>query len=104
MSHHPDQIEIIPRGPLHATLRPPGSKSITNRALVCAALAKGSSWLIGALDSEDTRVMIDALRKLGIGINAFLDETTIDVEGCDGQIPAASGDLYVANSGTTVRF
>jgi 3-phosphoshikimate 1-carboxyvinyltransferase len=104
MSHRQDQVEIIPRGPIHATVRPPGSKSITNRALVCAALADGRSQLVGALDSEDTRVMIDALRQLGIGVDARLPEKTIDVEGCGGQIPAESGELYVANSGTTVRF
>jgi len=50
-----DAIEIRPTGPLHGTIRPPGSKSITNRALVCAALADGESLLAGSLDSEDTR-------------------------------------------------
>ena len=63
-----DTVEIRPTGPLRATIRPPGSKSITNRALVCAALAEGESVLTGALDSEDTRVMIEALRRLGIAV------------------------------------
>ena len=63
-----DAIEIRPTGPIRATVRPPGSKSITNRALVCAALAKGTSTLDGALDSEDTRVMIDALGALGVDV------------------------------------
>jgi 3-phosphoshikimate 1-carboxyvinyltransferase len=71
---------------------------------VCASLADGHSQIAGALDSEDTRVMIDALRQLGIGIDARRDEATIDVDGCGGRLPAESGDLYVANSGTTVRF
>src|SRR5882724_7568926 len=66
-----DSIEINPVGrPLQSRIRPPGSKSITNRALVCAALADGTSTLTGALDSEDTRVMIDALRRLGIEIES----------------------------------
>ncbi len=65
MSHLPDQIEIQRSGPLHGAIRPPGSKSITNRALACAALAEGASTLIGALDSEDTQVMIAALRLAG---------------------------------------
>ena len=61
-----DSLEIKPvTRPIVATVRPPGSKSITNRALVCAALADGVSTLTGALDSEDTRVMIDGLGQLG---------------------------------------
>ena len=99
-----DKIQIEPTGPLHATVRPPGSKSITNRALVCAALADGRSTLTGALDSEDTRVMIDALRKLGLTIDHDLDAQTIHVSGCGRRIPATGADLLVANSGTTVRF
>ncbi|HEV3340434.1 MAG TPA: 3-phosphoshikimate 1-carboxyvinyltransferase [Pirellulales bacterium] len=99
-----DEIEILPRGPVHASLRPPGSKSITNRALVCAALAEGRSTLSGALDSEDTRVMIEALAKLGVDIEARLAEAVVEVEGCGGRLPAREGELYVANSGTTVRF
>jgi 3-phosphoshikimate 1-carboxyvinyltransferase len=99
-----DPIEIQPRGPIRATVRPPGSKSITNRALVCAALANGRSQLIGALDSEDTRVMVEALRQLGIAIDAQFADTTIEIAGCGGKLPAPGGELYVANSGTTVRF
>ena len=99
-----DAIEIQPTGPLHASIRPPGSKSITNRALVCAALADGESTLTGALDSEDTRVMIAALGQLGIDVAHDPPGHTIRVVGCGGRIPAAGADLYVANSGTTVRF
>jgi 3-phosphoshikimate 1-carboxyvinyltransferase len=99
-----DTIEIQPTGPLHGFIRPPGSKSITNRALVCAALAEGESVLTGALDSEDTRVMIDALRRLGIGIEHDPDTSTIRVAGCGGLVPTSEAELYVANSGTTARF
>ncbi len=63
-----DVLPIHPMGPVHATVRPPGSKSITNRALICAALAEGRSSLQGALDSEDTRVMYEALAALGIAL------------------------------------
>lgn len=104
MNHYPEQITITPRGPIRGAIRPPGSKSITNRALVCAALAEGRSLLKGALDSEDTRVMIEALRQLGMGLKPRLAEGFVEVEGCGGVIPAAEGQLYVANSGTTVRF
>ena len=100
----PDAIEIQPTGPLRATIRPPGSKSITNRALVCAALAEGESLLTGALDSEDTRVMIEALGRLGIVVEHDPAAATVRVVGCGGQLPAREADLYVANSGTTARF
>jgi len=102
---HADSIEIQPIDrPLLASVRPPGSKSITNRALVCAALADGATTLLGALDSEDTRVMVDALRALGIRVQADATRGELRVTGTAGQIPAGCADLYVANSGTTVRF
>ncbi len=97
-------IEIHPTGPLQARIRPPGSKSITNRALVCAALAEGESELSGALDSEDTQVMIAALRQLGIPVEHDTASATIRITGCGGRIPADRADLYAANSGTTIRF
>jgi 3-phosphoshikimate 1-carboxyvinyltransferase len=100
-----EQIEIqLARGPIRGTIRPPGSKSITNRALVCAALADGVSTLSGALDSEDTRVMIDSLGRLGIRAQASDGGRTLKVHGCGGRIPADRADLYIANSGTSVRF
>ncbi len=101
----PDAIEIKPApGPLRATVRPPGSKSITNRALICAALAEGTSTLCGALDSEDTRVMIAGLRSLGIEIAVEDTGETLQVEGCLGKPPANEAEIFVANSGTTIRF
>jgi 3-phosphoshikimate 1-carboxyvinyltransferase len=100
-----DAIEIHPVSrPLDATIRPPGSKSLTNRALVAAALADGPSELRGALDSEDTRVMIDGLRRLGIAVDHEAARQTIRVAGCSGRLPATSADLFAANSGTTIRF
>ena len=57
-------------GPLDATVVPPGSKSITNRALVAAALADGRSTLSGALVADDTEAMVDCLRRLGVAIDA----------------------------------
>jgi 3-phosphoshikimate 1-carboxyvinyltransferase len=98
------QIAIRPAGPLDATIRPPGSKSITNRALACAALAEGPSLLCGALDSEDTRLMVDCLRGLGIAVEHDTAAATMRVAGQGGRIPASSADLFVGNSGTTVRF
>jgi len=99
-----DAITITPSGPIQGSIRPPGSKSITNRALVCAALAKGQSTLSGALDSEDTRVMIESLRYLGIAIECRDAGATLIVDGCGGRLLPDNADLFVANSGTTIRF
>ena len=100
-----DHIEISPvTRPIRGRIRPPGSKSITNRALVCAALAEGTSTLTGALDSEDTRVMIDSLGRLGIRVESQDAGQTLIVHGCGGTIPAQQADLFVGNSGTTIRF
>ena len=100
-----DPFEILPfDGPVSATARPPGSKSLTNRALVCAALADGVSTLTGALDSDDTRVMVDGLRALGFGVEASGDRRTLRVDGAAGRVPAIEAELFIGNSGTTVRF
>ena len=99
-----DKIAIHPTGPVHASIRPPGSKSITNRALVCAALAEGQSTLTGALDSDDTRVMIDGLGQLGLTVEHDRPAAAIRIEGCAGRPPAPGAELFAANSGTTMRF
>jgi 3-phosphoshikimate 1-carboxyvinyltransferase len=100
----PDSLSLIPCGPVRGSICPPGSKSITNRALVCAALAEGVSTLSGALDSEDTQVMIDSLHRLGISVERQDDGKHLIVAGCGGNIPASQADLFVGNSGTTIRF
>jgi 3-phosphoshikimate 1-carboxyvinyltransferase len=102
----PSEITMTPLAspPASARVRVPGSKSLTNRALIVAALAEGVSTLTGALDSEDTRVMIDSLRRLGIAVDHDPDAATIRVTGCKGKIPVAEADLFVANSGTSLRF
>jgi len=99
-----ESLEITPVAPVHGSIRPPGSKSITNRALICAALATGQSLLRGALDSEDTQVMIKSLQALGIVIQPSENNTKLIVHGCGGQIKPGPVDLFVANSGTTIRF
>lgn len=100
-----DPLAIVPVSkPVRGDIRPPGSKSITNRALVCAALAEGISRLTGALDSEDTRVMIEGLGQLGIEVESSEAGKTLVVHGAGGNIPALEADLFCANSGTTVRF
>jgi 3-phosphoshikimate 1-carboxyvinyltransferase len=100
----PDTLEIQPTGPLRRSIRPPGSKSITNRALVCAALAEGQSLLSGVLDSDDTQAMMEALPQLGIPLEHDREHATAQIVGCGGRLPATKADLYVGNSGTTIRF
>ena len=90
--------------PVNGSARPPGSKSITNRALVCAALARGTSRLTGVLDSQDTRVMAAGLEALGIPLRADWAAGTVRVEGAAGTIPATSATIDCAASGTTMRF
>src|SRR6185295_14814862 len=95
-----DPLEITPvKGPIRGRIRPPGSKSITNRALVCAALADGDSTLTGILVSEDAAVMIDGLSRLGIDVQDHVNPGTRLVPGRDGNVPALEADLFCANSG-----
>ncbi|GAB4529511.1 MAG: 3-phosphoshikimate 1-carboxyvinyltransferase [Anaerolineales bacterium] len=82
----------------------PGSKSITNRALVLAALADGVTTLEGALFSDDTRYMTEALRALGFQVQADPAARRITVHGLGGRIPAQNADLFIGNAGTAARF
>ena len=111
----PDLIEIVPLDkPVRAEITVPGSKSITNRALILAALADGEITLEGALWSEDTQVMVEALRKLGFEIKVEADpdegcNRRITVKGLGGRIPSAGTpeqplELFVGNAGTAARF
>ena len=90
--------------PVCGRIAVPGSKSITNRALICAAMARGTSNLTGVLDSEDTRVMVDAWNALGLSIHWDKAARTIRIVGCNGQPPTPHGSLQIANSGTSIRF
>jgi 3-phosphoshikimate 1-carboxyvinyltransferase len=101
-----DDALLIPQapGPVRGSIRPPGSKSITNRALVCAALAEGTSLLTGALDSQDTRVMATGLAALGADVTADWPRGEIRVQGTTGSIPVRAASLDCAASGTTMRF
>ena len=97
-------IEIEPiQKPVEAIVTVPGSKSYTNRALLVAALAKGHSRLTGALFSDDTRYMFEALRQLGVAIAANEDRCSFEIIGNGGRIPFSRANLYVGNSGTTAR-
>lgn len=111
----PNLIEIQPlTGPLTADIAVPGSKSITNRALILAALGGGITTLRGALWSEDTQNMVAGLRRLGFEVSVVPDpqepcNRTISVTGAGGRIPNAGTrdaplELFVGNAGTAARF
>jgi 3-phosphoshikimate 1-carboxyvinyltransferase len=105
---YPREQEIVPLAlPLNATVTVPGSKSITNRALVLAALGRnGRMVLTNALRSEDTEVMLDCLTKLRFVIKPDWAQASIEIEHdpASDWIPAEQAELFVGNSGTTVRF
>ena len=101
----PEELEITPLDkPPDATVRVPGSKSVTNRALLVAALADGLSTIENPLFSDDSFWLMDALVRLGIGITAEGDGEEVRVEGLRGEIPASGVDLFVGNAGTVARF
>ena len=109
MTHtYPSELAIAPLAkPVNATVTVPGSKSITNRALVLAALSgEHSCVLAGALQSEDTAVMLDALRTLGLDVEIDDEDPTSVFISHPEQLERApaEADLFVANSGTTIRF
>jgi 3-phosphoshikimate 1-carboxyvinyltransferase len=90
--------------PAAAAVRLPGSKSITNRALLLAALGEGETKVEGALFSEDTELMVAALRELGFTIEADSAAATLRVKGEGGRIPNRQANLFVGNAGTAARF
>ncbi|CAN5197421.1 3-phosphoshikimate 1-carboxyvinyltransferase [soil metagenome] len=91
-------------GFLDATVEVPGSKSITNRALVVAALAEGDSVLTGALHADDTEAMVAALDRLGVGVTTETETGALRVAGVAGRVPPGPADLDARLSGTTARF
>jgi 3-phosphoshikimate 1-carboxyvinyltransferase len=111
----PEVIEIIPpTDPVRAEITVPGSKSITNRALILAALGEGRTTLQGALWSDDTQVMVEALQKLGAEVRVAMDpqepsNRSITIQGFGGRFPPGGTsdrplDIFVGNAGTAARF
>ena len=82
----------------------PGSKSITNRALILAALGKSTTRLQGCLVSEDTQIMGEALRKLGIQVESTDGGQTLEISGCGTGWPEDTAEIFVGNAGTAARF
>lgn len=100
-----DPLPITPlERPPDTTVVLPGSKSITNRALVCAALAEGTSTLRGALFADDTEAMLSVLDGLGIVTRVDRMAAVIEVDGCGGELPGMAAEISANQSGTTARF
>ncbi len=96
--------EIRPRGPINATVRIPGSKSISHRALIAASLSEGTSRIGNLVECEDTLYTLNALRKLGVKISK--KERVLTVSGTGGQFPPSPGvkSIFLGNSGTSYRL
>jgi 3-phosphoshikimate 1-carboxyvinyltransferase len=110
MSTLPNILEIKPlTKPPDCTITVPGSKSITNRALILAALSKVQCTLRGALWADDTQVMVDSLQRLGFEVSIAPDPAesanrTITLIGQSGTVPKSEAEIYVGNAGTAARF
>jgi 3-phosphoshikimate 1-carboxyvinyltransferase len=102
LKQYPHYIDLTPVSHVEGTVRLPGSKSISNRTLLLAALSAGSTTIVDLLDSDDTQVMLAALRSLGIAWEQ-LDARTHIVHGAGGTLPIAAADLFMGNAGTAIR-
>jgi 3-phosphoshikimate 1-carboxyvinyltransferase len=94
-------LTVPPIARARGQVRLPGSKSISNRALLLAALSEQRTELTGVLHADDTRVMIDALRTLGVTVDSDPDRTV--VSGCGGRFPQRQAELFLGNAGTAMR-
>jgi 3-phosphoshikimate 1-carboxyvinyltransferase len=100
--HYPQHIDLEPVMRVEGTVRLPGSKSISNRTLLLAALSEGATTIHDLLASDDTLVMLGALRSLGIHWEQ-VDERTHVVQGAGGTLPVHEADLFMGNAGTAIR-
>ncbi len=94
-------IELAPRDGAAGTVRLPGSKSISNRVLLLAALASGETEVAGLLDADDTRVMLEALQALGVTV--LKKQSSISIAGAGGAFRQKKADLFLGNAGTAFR-
>ncbi len=96
-------IDLPARKRVRGTIRLPGSKSISNRVLLLSALAQGTTVVRALLDSDDTRVMLDALRALGVGVLRRGDSDDYEITGAGGAFPVKQAELFLGNAGTAFR-
>jgi 3-phosphoshikimate 1-carboxyvinyltransferase len=100
--HYPKHLDLAPVMRVEGVVRLPGSKSISNRTLLLAALAAGTTTIHGLLASDDTMVMLGALTALGIHWEQLDDHTHV-IHGAAGLLPVHEADLFMGNAGTAIR-
>ena len=98
-----DHLALAPARCASGTVRLPGSKSISNRTLLLAALADGRTRIHDLLDSDDTRVMLAALVRLGVSAGRIGESNDFEVDGVRGRFPVREADLFMGNAGTAIR-
>ncbi len=103
MKQYPHHLDLQPAMRAHGTVQLPGSKSISNRTLLLAALSKGTTHIHDLLASDDTLVMLTALQQLGIKWEQVGTSNDYIVHGGDGAFPAHQADLFMGNAGTAIR-
>ncbi len=102
---YPQSLAVpVAARPVSGAVRVPGSKSITNRALLIAGLADGRSRIDGALFSDDTQYLAESLRRLGVAVSEESADERFTVDGAGGHFPALRADLFTGNAGTATRF
>jgi 3-phosphoshikimate 1-carboxyvinyltransferase len=102
MSGHPPYLDLGPLRHAAGTVRLPGSKSISNRVLLLAALAEGSTEIVDLLASDDVDRMLEALERLGVQVDR-VSRARVVVHGCGGRFPGRAADLNLGNAGTAFR-
>ena len=100
--NHPEYLDLPPLLSAQGTVRLPGSKSISNRVLLLAALAHGTTEVRDLLHSDDTERMLEALTTLGINVTS-LGDNAYCIKGCGGEIPQKEANLFLGNAGTAFR-
>lgn len=101
-----EQEYLVPyrEKPMEIAVEVPGSKSITNRALLMAAMAEGTSHIDGILFSDDSKYFLEALKDLGFSLQIDYERKSVSIEGMGGRIPKKEGSIYVGSAGTAARF
>ncbi|TFW10458.1 3-phosphoshikimate 1-carboxyvinyltransferase, partial [Oxalobacteraceae bacterium OM1] len=103
MKHYPHHLDLRPASHARGHVRLPGSKSISNRTLLLAALAEGTTQIHDLLASDDTHVMLMALQKLGVRWEQAGESQDYTVHGTGGTLPVHQADLFMGNAGTAIR-
>ncbi|QZA79404.1 3-phosphoshikimate 1-carboxyvinyltransferase [Deefgea tanakiae] len=96
-------LDLAPIAGVNGSVALPGSKSISNRTLLLAALSSGATKVIGLLASDDTQRMLEALDALGVKVEQIGDSRDFIVHGCGGEFPVKQADLFLGNAGTAFR-